>query len=59
MPDELSAILLADVLRAANELVSAGLIEDYALVVPWPRSTTPNVSPLTTPILFSSQRTTR
>jgi hypothetical protein len=31
MPDELSAIPLADVLRAANELVSAGLIEDYAL----------------------------
>ena len=30
MPDE-SAIPLADVLRAANELVSAGLIEDYAL----------------------------
>src|SRR5947208_13107167 len=28
---ELSAIPLADVLRAANELVSAGLIEDYAL----------------------------
>lgn len=31
MPDESSAIPLADVLRAANELVSAGLIEDYAL----------------------------
>jgi hypothetical protein len=31
MPDEPSAIPLADVLRAANELVSAGLIEDYAL----------------------------
>jgi hypothetical protein len=30
MPDE-SAIPLADVLRATNELVSAGLIEDYAL----------------------------
>ena len=31
MPDESSAIPLADILRAANELVSAGLIEDYAL----------------------------
>jgi len=31
MPDEFSAIPLADVLRAANELVSAGLIKDYAL----------------------------
>ena len=31
MPDEPSAIPLADVLRAANELVSAGLIQDYAL----------------------------
>jgi hypothetical protein len=31
VPDESSAIPLADVLRAANELVSAGLIEDYAL----------------------------
>src|ERR1700751_5124261 len=31
MPDEPSSIPLADVLRAANELVSAGLIEDYAL----------------------------
>ena len=31
MPDEASAIPLADVLRAANELVSAGLIKDYAL----------------------------
>jgi hypothetical protein len=31
MPDEPSAIPLADVLRAANELVSAGLIEEYAL----------------------------
>jgi hypothetical protein len=31
MPDESSAIPLADVLRAANELVSAGLIKDYAL----------------------------
>src|SRR5216117_431213 len=31
MPDEPSAIPLADVLRAANELVSSGLIEDYAL----------------------------
>ena len=31
MPDEPSAIPLADVLRASNELVSAGLIEDYAL----------------------------
>lgn len=30
MPDE-PAIPLADVLRAANELVAAGLIEDYAL----------------------------
>ncbi len=30
MSDE-PAIPLADVLRAANELVSAGLIEDYAL----------------------------
>ena len=31
MSDEASAIPLADVLRAANELVSAGLIKDYAL----------------------------
>ena len=31
MPDQSSAIPLADVLRAANELVSAGLIQDYAL----------------------------
>jgi hypothetical protein len=31
MSDESSAIPLADVLRAANELVAAGLIEDYAL----------------------------
>ncbi len=31
MPDEFSAIPLADVLRAANELVSAGLIKEYAL----------------------------
>jgi hypothetical protein len=31
MADESSAIPLADVLRAANELLSAGLIEDYAL----------------------------
>ena len=31
MPDEFFAIPLADVLRAANELVSAGLIKDYAL----------------------------
>ena len=31
MPDEHFAIPLADVLRASNELVSAGLIEDYAL----------------------------
>jgi hypothetical protein len=31
MPDEPCAIPLADVFRAANQLVSAGLIEDYAL----------------------------
>ena len=31
MPEEFSAIPLTDVLRAANELVSAGLIKDYAL----------------------------
>ena len=31
MPDESFAIPLADVLRAANELVSAGIIKDYAL----------------------------
>jgi hypothetical protein len=31
MSDEHSAIPLADVLRAANELISAGLIKDYAL----------------------------
>src|SRR5215510_14203023 len=31
MPDEGSVIPLADVLRAANELVSVGLIKDYAL----------------------------
>jgi len=31
MPDQSSAIPLADVLRAANELVSAGLIENYTL----------------------------
>ncbi len=31
MSEESPGIPLADVLRAANELVSAGLIEDYAL----------------------------
>ena len=31
MADEPSGVPLADVLRAANELVSAGLIKDYAL----------------------------
>ena len=31
MSDEPSAILFGDVLRAANELVSVGLIQDYAL----------------------------
>jgi len=31
MPDQGYVIPLADVLRAANELVSAGLIKDYAL----------------------------
>ena len=31
MPDEPDPIPLADVLRAANDLVSAGLIKDYAL----------------------------
>src|SRR6266481_899833 len=31
MPDESWAIPLADILRAANELVSVGLIKDYAL----------------------------
>ncbi|MEO8439933.1 MAG: hypothetical protein ABI540_06885 [Spartobacteria bacterium] len=31
MSEEPSAIPLADVLRAANDLVTAGLIEDYAL----------------------------
>ena len=31
MSDDPNAIPLADVLRAANELVAAGLIEDYAL----------------------------
>ena len=31
MPDKSPAIPLADLLRAANELVSAGLIKDYAL----------------------------
>ena len=31
MPEEHSAIPLADVLRAANELVAAGMIKDYAL----------------------------
>ena len=31
MSEEPSAIPLADVLRAANDLVAAGLIEDYAL----------------------------
>src|SRR5712691_3636628 len=31
MPDESCAIPLADILRAANELVSIGLIKDYAL----------------------------
>ncbi len=31
MSDEPSAIPLAEVLRAANDLVAAGLIEDYAL----------------------------
>ena len=31
MSEESPAIPLADVLRAANELVAAGLIEEYAL----------------------------
>ncbi len=31
MSEESSAIPLAEVLRAANDLVAAGLIEDYAL----------------------------
>ncbi len=31
MSEEPSAIPLADILRAANDLVAAGLIEDYAL----------------------------
>ena len=31
MADEETAIPLADVLRAANDLVAAGLVEDYAL----------------------------
>src|SRR6266496_6224302 len=31
MAEESAGIPLADVLRAANELLSAGLIEDYAL----------------------------
>ena len=31
MSEESSAIPLADVLRAANDLITAGLIEDYAL----------------------------
>src|ERR1700758_1813966 len=31
MPDESCAIPLADILRAANELVSAAVIKDYAL----------------------------
>ncbi len=31
MPDESCAIPLADILRAANELFSVGLIKDYAL----------------------------
>jgi hypothetical protein len=31
MPEQSSGIPLADVLRAANDLVSAGLIKDYAL----------------------------
>jgi hypothetical protein len=31
MPEETSAIPLAEVLRAANDLVATGLIEDYAL----------------------------
>jgi hypothetical protein len=31
MSDDSTTIPLADVLRAANELVSAGLVEDYAL----------------------------
>ena len=31
MPDESCAIPFADILRAANELVSVGLIKDYAL----------------------------
>jgi hypothetical protein len=31
MPEDHTAIPLADVLRAANELVAAGLIKDYAL----------------------------
>ena len=31
MPAESSGIPLADILRVANELVSSGLIKDYAL----------------------------
>lgn len=31
MPEQSAGIPLADVLRAANDLVSAGLIQDYAL----------------------------
>jgi hypothetical protein len=31
MPEESSGIPLADILRAANDLVSSGLIKDYAL----------------------------
>jgi hypothetical protein len=51
MPDEPSAIPLADVFRAANKLVSVGLIEDYALGgASSRRFTTSNLSRRTMPI---------
>ena len=47
MADEPSGIPLAEVFRAANELVAVGLIEDYALGGRSPLSTTSSPSPHT------------
>ena len=43
---------LADVLGAANDLVTAGLIEDWRWAARWRQFTTSNLSPLTTPDIF-------
>jgi hypothetical protein len=44
MSEQSSAISLAEVLRAANELVAAGLIEDYASAARWRLFTTSSPS---------------